>query len=134
MLGFAVGRATSCAFCHPGWDVRIVAHGDDFVVKGEEEDSEWVKSVLEAKYIVKVRGIMGPEEKDKKCIEILRRTVEWRNLGLRWAADPRHVERILEDMEMVECNGFSAPGVKLQEEDGDDDEFGGLDLTKYRTS
>ena len=49
--------------------------------------------MLEEKYIVKVRGIMGPEEKDKKCVL----------------------------------------GVKLQEEDRDDDELRGLDLIKYRS-
>ena len=65
---------------------------------------------LKQKYMVQVRGIMGPEEKDKKCIEILERAVEWRNEELWWEADPRHVERILEDMEMVECNSFSVPG------------------------
>ena len=70
------------------------------MVEGEEEDLEWVRSVLEAKYIVKVRGIMGPEERDKKRIEILVRAVEWRIEELSWEADPRHVERILEDMEM----------------------------------
>ena len=133
--GFAVGRATSCAFYHPGRDVRIVVLGDDFVVEGEDEDLEWVRSVLEAKYIVKMRGIVGPEEKDKKCIEIFleRGAVEWRNEELWWKADPRHVERILEDIEMVECNGSYVPGVKLQEADGDDDELRVLDLTKYRS-
>ena len=29
--------------------VRIAVHGDDFVVEGEAEDLEWVRSVLEAK-------------------------------------------------------------------------------------
>ena len=101
----------------------------------KEKKRTWSGSgaCLKPKYIVKVRGIMGPEEKDKKCIEILGRAVEWRNEELWWEADPRHVERILEDMEMVECNGSSVPGVKLQEADGDDDELGGLDLTKYRS-
>ena len=32
--GFAVGQVTSCAFYHPGRDVRIVVHGDDFVACG----------------------------------------------------------------------------------------------------
>ena len=45
-------------------------HGDDFLVGGEEVDLEWVRSVLEASYIVKVRGIMGPAERDKKYREI----------------------------------------------------------------
>ena len=59
--GFAVGQVTSCAFYHPGRDVRIVVHGDDFVLVGEEEDLEWVRVVLEAKYIVKVRGVLSLE-------------------------------------------------------------------------
>ena len=105
-------------------------HGDDFVVEGEE-DLEWVRSVLEATYIVKVR-VMGPEEMNKKCIEMLGRAVESRHKGLWWEADPRNVERILEDMEMKECNGSSVPGIK-QAEDEDDDELRGLDLTKYRS-
>ena len=58
--GFAVGRATSCAFYHPGRDVRIFVHGDDFVVEGEEEDLEWVRSVLEAKIHREGKRYHGP--------------------------------------------------------------------------
>ena len=50
-----------------------------------------------------------------------------------WEADPRHVERIFEDMENCSCNGSSVPGVKLQAPDGDDDELRSLDLTKCRS-
>ena len=43
------------------------------------------------------------------------------------------MERILEDIEMKDCKGSSFPGVKLQREDGDDDELRGLDVTTYRS-
>ena len=41
-------------------------HGDDFVVEGKQSDLEWVWDVLAAKKILKVRGILGPEQGDQK--------------------------------------------------------------------
>ena len=43
------------------------------------------------------------------------------------------MERIHKDIEMRDCKGSSFPGVKLQEEDEDDDDLRGLDLTTYRS-
>ena len=54
------------AFYHPERDVRIVVQGDDFVVEGKQSDLEWVRDVLAAKYILKVRGILGPDPGDQK--------------------------------------------------------------------
>ena len=54
---------------------------------------------------------------------MLGRAVEWKNEELRWEADPRHVKRILDEMELTDCNGSSVPGVKLHEEEGDDKEL-----------
>ena len=95
-VGFQPGRATVVAFFHPERDIRIIVHGDDFVVEGEQSDLEWVRDVLAAKYLLKVRGILGPEPCDLKSIVILGRAVEWRADELWWEADPRHVEKILE--------------------------------------
>ena len=39
------------------------------------------------------------------------------------------MERIFDEMEMTDCNGSSVPGVKLQEEEADDEELKGPDLT-----
>ena len=64
---------------------------------------------------------------------ITHRYGQTRLLLLSWREDPGHVERILEDIEMKDCKGSSFPGLKLQEEDGDDDELRGLDLTTYRS-
>ena len=75
--GFAVGRASACSFYHSARDVRIVVHGDDFVVEGQDADLKWVEGLLRAKYPVKVRGVLGPEENDDKQAEILNRKVCW---------------------------------------------------------
>ena len=131
--GFNAGRATVVAFYHRERDVRIVVHGDDFVVEGEDAGLDWVKGVLAAKYITKVRGVLGPEPGDQKSIDILGRVVEWREGELWWEADPRHVERIIGSMEMEDCNGSVVPGVMLEADDGDDAGLTGEELTRYRS-
>ena len=67
MVGSCPGRATAVAFYHAEREVRIVVHGDDFVVEGRQSDLEWFRDVLAAKYILKVRGILGPEQGDRKA-------------------------------------------------------------------
>ena len=133
VVGFRPGRATVVAFYHPDRDVRIVVHGDDFVVEGKQSDLEWVRDVLPAKYILKVRGILGPDPGDQKSIVILGRVVEWRKDELWWEADPRHVEKILQVCGLVSGNPLVVPGFKLQEEHGDDEELAGEDLVRYRS-
>ena len=66
MVFFCPGRATVVAFHHAEREVRIVVHGDDFVVEGKQSDLEWVLDVLASKYILKVKGILGPEQGDQK--------------------------------------------------------------------
>ena len=109
-IGFNIGKANACAFWHPDLDVSIVAHGDDFVVAGPDAGLELVKKTLEAKYPVKVRGLLGPSPQDDKEGEILNRKVYWTNHGIEFEADPSHVEKILEEMGMEDCNSSAVPG------------------------
>jgi len=34
--GFIRGQASPCLFYHPGKDIRVVVHGDDFTILGAE--------------------------------------------------------------------------------------------------
>ena len=42
-------------------------NGDAFVVDGKQSDLEWVRDLLAAKCILKVRGILGPDLGDQKA-------------------------------------------------------------------
>ena len=133
VVGFRPGRATLVASYHPERDVRTVVHGDDFVVEGKQSDLESVRDVLAAKYILKVRCILGPDPGDQKSIVILGRVVEWRKDELWWEADPRHVEKILQVCGLVSGNQSVVPGAKLHKEHRDDEELAGEDLVRYRS-
>ena len=128
---FRPGQATAVAFYNEERDVRIVVHGDDLVIEGFDPDIEWVRDVLAAKYLIKVRGVLGPDAEDQKSIVILGRVLEWREEELWWEADPRHVERILEACGVSEGNSSVVPGVRLQEEVGDEEGLEGEELTRF---
>ena len=65
-----------------------------------EEEVKKCTEMMEAEYEVKVRGLLGPDKDDDKSITILNRCVEWTPQGIRYEADPRHVEILLNEMEL----------------------------------
>ena len=118
--GFLVGRASSCTFYHPGREIRIVVHGDDFVVTGSSRELEFVRKILSEKYPVKVRSIMGPGPGDEKEATILNRTIRWEGGEVSFEADPKHVEKMLQDMRLSDCKPNLTPGVKEDRKDGEE--------------
>ena len=108
--GFVTGLATVCIFFHKEKNIRVVEHIDDFIIEGAEYDLRWVEATLRKKYIVKVRAILGPERTDDKVADILNRVVEWKDEELWYEADPRHVEKMLNDMELERFKESVEPG------------------------
>ena len=98
--------------------IRIVVHGDDFVIEGGQEDLNWTKGVLANKYLVKVRSILGPEHHDDEL---------W------WEADPRHVEKMLEDIGLEDCKPGALPGSQRAEEQDGELELDQETAWKYRS-
>ena len=64
--GIVFGRANGSTFCHEMREVRIVVHGDVFVITGREEELKWMEDVLRKKHPLKMKGILGPEPGDSK--------------------------------------------------------------------
>ena len=82
---FVTGLATACTFFHKEKNIRVVVHGDDFIIEGAECGLRWVEATIRKEYIV-------PERTDDKVADILNRVVEWKDDELWYEADPRHVE------------------------------------------
>jgi hypothetical protein len=108
-IGFAQGRATPCAFHHPGRDLRCVVHGDDFTLLGNESDLDWFRNKISTKYEVKFRGRLGRGPKDDKAIRILNRVVEWDEEGIKYEADQRHAEIIFKDLGLAGGKSVVSP-------------------------
>ena len=89
--------------------------------------------MLANKYLVKVRSILGPEREDDKVADILNRVVELRDDELWREADPRHVEKMLEDIGLEECKPGVVPGTQRAEEQDGELELDRETAWKYRS-
>ena len=92
--GFRKGRAAPTAFFNSVTGVRCVVHGDEFAFAGDKNDLLYIKVAMEEEYELKMRAMLGDEADDDQEITILNRMVRWRRDGIRYGADPKHVETI----------------------------------------
>ena len=131
--GFEIGKANGSTFYHRARGVRVVVHGDDFVIAGQEKDLWWTEGVLRKKYPLKMRGILGPGPEDIKEATVLNRCVRWRNDGVVFEADPTHVEKMLETARMADCKANTVPATK-EEHPGEDAPLEGEQCRAYRSA
>ena len=54
---------------------------------GNDGDLKCVAKVLAAKFVIKVRAVLGPEDEDQKDEVLLGRFVRWRSWRIEWKAD-----------------------------------------------
>ena len=115
--GFSKSLATPCMFYHRVRDIRLVVHGDDFTVLGNEVELDWFRERISSRFEVKFRARLGPQDKDEKSVRLLNRVIEWTDNGIRYEADQRHAELVLRDMGLSESsNSVVSPGGKRDEE------------------
>ena len=100
-------------YYHPRRDVRVLVHGDDFTVAGNDSELKFVAEVFHNKNKTKVRGILGPDLHDMKAMTILNRIVEWTDAGIQYEADARHVDLIIEELGHESANGSDVTGSKV---------------------
>ena len=128
--GFTRGKSTPCIFYNEARELRVAVHGDDFTVLGYHDDLEWLKSVMDTKFAVKCRGIVGPSAGDSKSIKILNRVMEWTSEGIMYEPDQRHAELLVRDLGLNEkSKSVVTPGIKTKSEKGKDELDPELPLT-----
>jgi hypothetical protein len=88
-------------------------HGDDFTFEGPPEALDEVVKSLEKVWLIKVRALLGPDPTDDKEVSILNRIIRWKEDCLLYEADPRHVEKLLKEAGLEDCNALGTPGTKL---------------------
>lgn len=111
-LGFEKGASSPCTFLHPGRNVKLAVHGDDFVCEGREGDLRWPAEELQKAFEVNVE-IMGKNKHPCTELTLLNRVIEWREWGgLSWEPDPRHGEIVIKSLGLEGGKPSKTPGVK----------------------
>ena len=95
-VGFVRGESCGVVFYHPGRDISLAVHGDDFTFSGLEEDLIWIRDLMRSWFEIKVRAMLGPDPKDDKEVVILGRIVKYKKLGITYEADPKHRRLLME--------------------------------------
>ena len=120
-LGFRQGVACPCIFYHPTRDIVCTVHGEDFTAVAPCMQLDWYEAALEKKYELKKGWRLGPGPDDAREATCLNRVITWCADGLEYEADPRQVEKLVEELELDGANSCVTPGDKaLPEQHAED--------------
>ena len=111
-LGFKRGQACPTAFFNSERSIHLVVHGDDFVILADDEQLTWLEQQLGEHLEIGDTCRLGRDPTDSKEARILNRVVKLEEQGIRYEADPRHVEMLARDLHLESCADVSTPGVK----------------------
>ena len=100
----------------------VAVHGDDFTAVGPCHQLDWYEAALESKYEFKKGGRLGPGAQDDKEASCLNRIIRWRPVGLEYEADPRQIEKLIEELELDGANSCVTPGLKQLPDQIDNDQ------------
>ena len=90
---------------HRGHDLSLIVHGDDFTSLGLEADLHWLTSRFRETFKIKLRGILGTDAHDTHELTLLNRVVSWKPDGIRFEADQRHAEILLNTLGYNDVKG-----------------------------
>ena len=79
IFGIKRGQFSPSLFYREERDIKVMVHGNDFVVNGFVKDLDWFEEMLKQLFTPKNRGTLGPYHGDTKEIVILNRVVRYVN-------------------------------------------------------
>ena len=130
--GFAPGIGSPVLFYHALRNIRTSIHGDDITSLGEEPDLLWLKQKLEERYEIKYGGMLGPDSHDVKDVMILNRLVHYSQTGTTYEADPRHVQILINELNLNEGRAVTTPGT-ARTKTGDEKPLVGEQVKRFRS-
>jgi hypothetical protein len=106
--GFTVGRYNPCMYYHSVKMLRVLVHGDDFVSTGGASEGRWFKKILENRFEIKT-VVVGSSEGEESEARILNRIIRVTEHGWELEADQRHVDIIVEKLNLKEAKSVKTP-------------------------
>ena len=98
------------AYYEPNLDIALVIHGDDFLAEGTAECLNELDKLLFSAMDVKAMPRIGPGAASSG--KYLKRIIKWENDEFTWEADPKHVARTIEILNLADAKPADTPGTK----------------------
>ena len=109
-IGFIMGRGHPSVFWHPGRQVMLLVHGDDYVSAGDEESMTWLEEELAKAYEIQIQKLGTFKDMHQEG-KVLNRIIRCTEAGWEIEADPRHAELVMEQLGLTNERGCVTPGV-----------------------
>ncbi len=104
--------SSPCVFKHPGRQLIVSVHGDDFTTAGACEELDWFEESLKTHYECTIQPRIGPGENDAKEGVVLNRVIRWTADGIEYEADPRQAEKLVSECGLAGSNTMATPGLR----------------------
>jgi hypothetical protein len=117
--GFAQGRSNPALFVHPGRDIRLLVHGDDFLVEMPADQAAFFESLLAKQYEFKRTGVFESDARSVQEAVFLNRVLRWEPQAGRMEieADTRHAEVVVRSLGLQDAAPVSTPAAKRTKAD-----------------
>ena len=127
--GFKRSKLHPALFTHIEKGIDLVIHVDDMLCSGTAEDLEWFAAVCRSKYEVTRKIIQEAGEELSYLGRKIRKTIR----GFEWEADPRHLDTLMNEWGMKNCNEVGTPTIEQRAPEEETEELMGPDAAKrYR--
>ncbi len=120
-LGFRQGEACPNVFRHPDRKIVCSVHGDDFTSSGPADALDWLETSIGKEYEITIGPRLGPGPQDAKEGRALNRIIRWCDGYIAYEADPRQIERLVDECGLEGSKAVTTPGVKANKQELADD-------------
>ena len=108
--GFSRGRASPCHFFHSKLQVRVLVHGDDFLIVGRRAGREFTLNLLRQHYELSQVEMLGTGTGEVKELRFLGRILSVQDWGIQYEPDPTHHEQVIAELNLSQARGVASPG------------------------
>ena len=109
---FECGKAWTSVFWHKEKNIKLLVHGDDFLVLSDKAGQEYMQKVLQERYEFRCDGLIG--KGGGSHLTVLNRIVTYdHETGkVTYEADPRHAEMIIRQLNLENAKSVVTPSEK----------------------
>ena len=97
-------------FYHAKWGLSVVVHGNDFVALGTDDVLSLYGAGLREAFALGECVRLGLENHHVQEVRILNMILRISDDGIRWEADPRHVELLSKSLGLETCRYVGTTG------------------------
>ena len=113
-LGFKECVAQPGIYVHLERTLQVISHVGDFLCVGPQKELIWFRKSLEERYDIKSKSL----SQESSMVSFLGREIRWTSEGIEFEADRKHVNILLKEWGLEDCNHCDTPVENVEMNEG----------------